>query len=28
MHLLWSNPAASNPNALRIVPSDSLVTSN
>jgi hypothetical protein len=28
MHLLWSNPAASNPGALRIVPSDSLVTSN
>jgi hypothetical protein len=28
MHLLWSNPAASNPNTLRIVPSDSLVTSN
>jgi hypothetical protein len=28
MHLLWSNPAADNPGALKIVPSDSLVTSN
>ncbi|MFL9962854.1 PA14 domain-containing protein [Paraburkholderia sediminicola] len=28
MHLLWSNPAADNPGVLRIVPSDSLVTSS
>ncbi|HZZ06610.1 PA14 domain-containing protein [Paraburkholderia sp.] len=28
MHLSWSSPAAQNPGALRIVPSDSLVTSN
>ncbi|MFL9868792.1 PA14 domain-containing protein [Paraburkholderia fungorum] len=28
MHLSWSSPVAQNPGALRIVPSDSLVTSN
>ncbi|SMG56215.1 PA14 domain-containing protein [Paraburkholderia susongensis] len=28
MHLLWSNPSASNPGVLKIVPSDSLVTSS
>ncbi|OLL28552.1 carbohydrate-binding protein [Burkholderia sp. SRS-W-2-2016] len=28
MHLLWSNPSASGPTSLRIVPSDSLVTTN
>ena len=28
MHLSWSSPAAQSPGALRIVPSDSLVTSN
>jgi hypothetical protein len=28
MHLRWSNPDADNPGALKIVPSDSLVTSN
>ncbi|MBB5461597.1 PA14 domain-containing protein [Paraburkholderia sp. Cpub6] len=28
MHLLWSNPAAKSPAVLKIVPSDSLVTSN
>ncbi|MGF6811376.1 hypothetical protein OKW30_006568 [Paraburkholderia sp. Clong3] len=28
MHLLWSNPAAKSPGVLKIVPSDSLVTSS
>ncbi|NML35047.1 carbohydrate-binding protein [Paraburkholderia sp. G-4-1-8] len=28
MHLLWSNPAAKSPDTLKIVPSDSLVTSS
>ncbi|MGF6261342.1 hypothetical protein OKW49_002243 [Paraburkholderia youngii] len=27
MHLLWSNPAAKSPDVLKVVPSDSLVTS-
>ncbi|WP_429466786.1 hypothetical protein [Paraburkholderia sp. WSM4175] len=28
MHLFWSNPAAKSPGVLKIVPSDSLVTSS
>ncbi|MBB5408407.1 hypothetical protein HDG34_002343 [Paraburkholderia sp. HC6.4b] len=28
MHLLWSNPAAKSPGVLKIVPSDSLVSSS
>ncbi|MGF6542298.1 hypothetical protein OKW32_005648 [Paraburkholderia youngii] len=28
MHLLWSNPAAKSPDVLKVVPSDSRVTSS